>query len=136
MDPTTRASDHHPHLQKTSVDRRAAAIARYLDDRYQFPPPLPDLAGMVNLSVSRLQHLFRAQTGMSIQQYVKRRRLVEASRLLTETYFRVSEIAYRVGFETLSGFDRAFRSEFGKSPTHYRQEAPEQPSRAAGANWQ
>jgi AraC-like DNA-binding protein len=47
-------------------------------------------------------------------------RINEAQQLLQETELGISEIAYRVGFENLSYFNRSFKRISGKTPRHFR----------------
>ena len=77
------------------------------------------LAQQVNVGDSRLRQIFRTVMGTSLTRFRNDCRLAEAARLLTETYKRVSEIAYDVGFQP-STLDRLFRRRFGASPREYR----------------
>ncbi|MFN2441771.1 MAG: helix-turn-helix transcriptional regulator [Thermoanaerobaculia bacterium] len=78
------------------------------------------LADAVGLSCSRLQHLFKRETGRSIRAYVKGRRLELAAALMLKSNRRVSEILYEVGFTDFSNFNHAFKRTFGVSPRNYR----------------
>ncbi len=102
------------------MDRRIKRVTSVLDEHYKDPPSLEQLAGGVGLSVSRLSHLFREETGMSIQGYVLERRLLAAGMMLVQTHERISQIAYRVGFGDVSNFNHAFKRRFGMSPRQYR----------------
>ena len=79
------------------------------------------LALEFNLSTSRLQHLFKQQTGACLGHVLTERRLQRATYLLEHTNLRVKEIACTVGYEHTSSFDRAFERRFGYSPLVYRQ---------------
>lgn len=79
------------------------------------------LALEFNLSSSRLQHLFKQQTGSCLGQVLTERRLQQAIYLLEHTNLRIKEIACTVGYEHTSSFDRAFERRFGYSPVLYRQ---------------
>ena len=79
------------------------------------------LALEFNLSTSRLQHLFKQQTGACLGHVLSERRLQQATYLLEHTNLRVKEIACTVGYEHTSSFDRAFERRFGHSPLVYRQ---------------
>jgi AraC family transcriptional regulator of arabinose operon len=81
---------------------------------------IEELARMVNLSSSRLSHLFKTQTGLSLQNVINRRRLEIAVELLRNTSMPVKEVSYRAGYRHASSFVRAFRNEFGASPSSYR----------------
>jgi AraC-like DNA-binding protein len=51
---------------------------------------------------------------------VSRLRIERAKELLLNPHLRISEIAYEVGFQSLTHFNRVFRRILGKSPTEYR----------------
>ena len=80
-----------------------------------------DLAREVDLSRSRLQHLFKSETGITLRQYLLRRKLREASRLLAGTNLRINEIAYAIGYQHTPSFVRAFRQRYSETPGEFRQ---------------
>ena len=102
------------------MDRRIKRVTSVLDERYKDPPTLHQLAESIGLSSSRLAHLFRDEVGMSIQSYVRERRLLMAALLLVQTHEQISQIAYSVGFGDVSNFNHAFKRRFGMSPRQYR----------------
>ena len=91
-----------------------------LDQQYRNPPSVEELAGSIGLSTSRLAHLFREDVGMSIQSYIVDRRLLAAAMLIIQSDERISQIAYRVGFNDVSNFNHSFKRRFSMSPREYR----------------
>ncbi len=87
-----------------------------------------DLALPINLSSSRLRHLFKAETGQTVGQYRKDARLEKARVLLRTTLLSVKEIMHHVGISSNSHFARDFKEECGLSPTQYRARSQESPS--------
>jgi transcriptional regulator GlxA family with amidase domain len=83
---------------------------------------ISDLACRVNLSNSRLGHLFKGKTGLSLNTFLSNERLEKAADLLRCTEMRVKEITYRVGYRQEPSFNRAFRKRFDTSPASYRKE--------------
>jgi YesN/AraC family two-component response regulator len=81
---------------------------------------LTDAAREAGLSRFHFCRLFHAQTGVPFHEYLHRLRVSRAQTLLADRYLRVSEVAYAVGFNDLSHFDRTFRKVVGRSPTEYR----------------
>ncbi|WP_244576799.1 helix-turn-helix transcriptional regulator [Escherichia coli] len=67
-----------------------------------------------------LQRLFRNKTGMSVGDYIRRRRLTRAAILVRLTGYSLHDIAISVGFDSQSSFNREFRKRFGCSPGVYR----------------
>lgn len=102
------------------MDRRIKRVTTVLDQQYQDPPSIEQLAEDVGLSASRLAHLFRDEMGTSIQGYVLERRLQQAAALIVSTHERISQIAYSVGFGDVSNFNHAFKRRFAMSPRQYR----------------
>ncbi len=81
---------------------------------------LSETAEAVNLSVSHLSHLFRADTGCSPGQYLMTLRMQKARELLTYSLLSVKEIMAAVGFNDKSDFARSFKKAYGASPSEYR----------------
>jgi AraC-like DNA-binding protein len=81
---------------------------------------IQDLAHMVNLSTSRLSHLFKAATGASLQSFLSFRRLETAAELLQSSEMPIKVVSYYVGYRHAPSFVRAFRNKFGSSPNDYR----------------
>jgi len=82
---------------------------------------IEDLAREFNLSHSRLEHLFKQETGVSLGQLLTEQRLGRAADLLLHTSMRIKEIAHTVGYEHTSSFIRAFERHFRQAPRLYRQ---------------
>ena len=87
-----------------------------------------DLALELNLSESRLQHLFKQTTGVGLGHLLTEKRLLKAARLLAGTELRIKEIAAAVGYEHTSSFSRAFEQRFAQSPNVYRRESRAEPA--------
>jgi AraC family transcriptional regulator of arabinose operon len=81
---------------------------------------LERLATEVNLSVSRLAHLFREEVGVSPQRFLETQRLERAKQLLGYTADSVKEIAFKVGFGSAFYFSLRFKRYTGKSPKAWR----------------
>jgi len=55
---------------------------------------------------------------------VSRLRVEQAKNLLLNPHLRVSEIAYEIGFQSLTHFNRVFKKIVGQSPSEYRRQLP------------
>ena len=84
--------------------------------------PLEELAQAVNLSASRLRHLFKDETGLSPAQYLKAHKLEKARLLLETTFLSLKEIMHQAGFADRSHFMRDFRKAYGLPPLQYRKQ--------------
>ena len=81
---------------------------------------LAETAHAVNLSASRLRHLFKDEIGLTPAQYVRALRKEEARRLLETTFLRVKEIALIVGMSDSSHLVREFKKDCALTPAQYR----------------
>jgi AraC-like DNA-binding protein len=81
---------------------------------------LGQVAKAVNTSTFYFCKMFKKVTGLNFTDYVSRQRIESAKNLLLNPNLRVSEIAYEVGFQSLTHFNRVFKKIIGQSPTEYR----------------
>ena len=81
---------------------------------------LSKVAKAANISPNYLSEKFKEVTGINFVDYVARIRFEKACRLLHDVDLRVSEIAFAVGFQSLSQFNRVFKKLCGKSPSEFR----------------
>jgi AraC-like DNA-binding protein len=81
---------------------------------------LRKVAKAVSISANHLSEKFKDVTGTNFVEYIARTRFEKACRLLEDVDLRISEIAFAVGFQSLSQFNRVFRKFSGKSPSAYR----------------
>ena len=71
-------------------------------------------------SVFHFCKVFKKTTGLKFTDYVARLRLEDAKAQLLNPSRRISEVAYDVGFQSLTQFNRMFKRVFGESPTEFR----------------
>ncbi len=64
--------------------------------------------------------MFKRATGLTFTDYLSRVRIEKAKHLLADPQRRVSEVAFAVGFQSLTHFNRVFRKVVGSSPTQFR----------------
>ncbi len=102
------------------MDRRIEVVISKMDSQISKSWEIGELAGLVNLSASRLRHLFKKETGKTPAQYLKYWRLQKAELLLRTTFLTVKEVANRVGLTAGSHFVREFKKVYGVAPTTYR----------------
>jgi YesN/AraC family two-component response regulator len=81
---------------------------------------LDQVAKSVHTSKFYFCKMFRKSTGINFTDYLSRVRTERAKNLLLNPNLRVSEIAYEVGFQSLTHFNRVFKRILGQSPTDYR----------------
>jgi AraC-like DNA-binding protein/ligand-binding sensor protein len=81
---------------------------------------LGQVAKAVNTSTFYFCKMFKKITGINFTDYLSRVRIEKAKNLLLNPNLRVSEIAFEVGFQSLTHFNRVFKKILGQSPTEYR----------------
>ena len=81
---------------------------------------LGQVAKAVNTSTFYFCKMFKKVTGINFTDYVSRVRIENSKNLLLNPNLRISEIAYEVGFQSLTHFNRVFKKIVGQSPTEYR----------------
>src|ERR1700677_269839 len=81
---------------------------------------LDQVAKSVHTSKFYFCKMFKKATGINFTDYLSRVRTERAKNLLLNPNLRVSEIAYEVGFQSLTHFNRVFKRILGQSPTEYR----------------
>jgi AraC-like DNA-binding protein len=74
----------------------------------------------VGASVFHFCKVFHEATGLKFTDYVARVRVQDARTRLLNPNLRISEIAYDVGFQSLTQFNRTFKRVFGQSPSDFR----------------
>ena len=102
------------------MDRRIEVVVSKIESRISKSWDIRELAQLVNLSGSRLRHLFKQETGKTPAQYLKHLRLEKAELLLRTTFLTVKEITNEVGLVTGSHFVREFKKVYGTAPIAYR----------------
>ncbi len=94
----------------------------FIDEHSEEEVSLTKVAKLVNISPNHLSDKFKEVTGVNFVDYIARTRTEKAHELLDNSNLRISEIAFAVGFQSLSQFNRVFKKLTGKSPSAYRAE--------------
>lgn len=108
-------------VQQASAEPPVIARAkRFIEDHHRDDLSLGQVAASVHTSLFYFCKLFKRHTGVSFTEYVSRLRTEKAKKLLLNLNLRVSEIAYEVGFQSLTHFNRVFKRILHESPSEYR----------------
>lgn len=100
-------------------DPRILPSVSYICNNIKSRITVTDIAGVSGYHEQYFIKLFRQSTGVTPHRFLVNQRLKEARRLLSEE-LTITEIAERTGFSEVNSFCRAFRSEFGISPSEFR----------------
>jgi AraC-like DNA-binding protein/ligand-binding sensor protein len=108
-------------LERQNAEPPLVQKAReYIDKHKTEPLSLTDVAKAAGASVFHFCKVFRKSTGLKFTDYLARVRLEDARTQLLNPNRRISEVAYDVGFQSLTQFNRMFKRVFGESPTEFR----------------
>jgi AraC-like DNA-binding protein len=108
-------------LQQPSGDPPMIKGAKdYVASHQSDPIKLEEIARALNVSTFHFCRKFKHATGLTFVEYLSRVRIEKAKILLHNKNLRITEIAYEVGFQSLTHFNRIFRKLVGHSPTEYR----------------
>jgi AraC-like DNA-binding protein len=95
---------------------------KFIEDHCVEELSLTKVAKSVRISPNHLSERFKQVTGVNFVEYIAWTRFEKACDLLRNSNLRISEIAFAVGFQSLSQFNRVFRKLSGQSPTEFRSE--------------
>lgn len=97
-------------------------IINYLRENFYEHINLLDCAKQLNISYDYFQHKFKAITGYSPQQFLMEQRLLACKKLLKESDYNCTEIAYRCGFCTSAQFSGMFKKRYGITPLQFKKQ--------------
>jgi AraC-like DNA-binding protein len=107
----------------TKSDKKSDLMDNYhnLINEYYKEWKLPKLyAQMLFITPNRLNAICKEVAGINATEFIKRRVILEAKRLLTHTAMTVTQIAYELGFEDNSHFGKYFKSVINETPEKFR----------------
>ncbi len=107
----------HPLRTKDTVVNRTLSI---MQENLETPLKIHEIAQKTGLSQKKIEIRVQAELKTTPQALYRRLRLNLARKLAEETDHSVAEIAGRCGYENASAMTRAFKAEFGQTPTDYR----------------
>jgi YesN/AraC family two-component response regulator len=118
--PTDRTQPTHARQLSRAEPVEIWKARKFIEQHLAEQVSLTKVAKAVNINANYLSEKFKKVTGVNFVDYVARERFENASRLLGDAGVRISEIAFAVGFQSLSQFNRVFKKLSGKSPTEFR----------------
>src|ERR1700730_15331946 len=112
-------------FKETTPNHRAEPVEiwkarKFIEEQSGEQLSLTKVAKAVNISANYLSEKFKQVTGTNFVEYVARTQFKNACDLLRNPNLRISEIAFAVGFQSLSQFNRVFKKIARKSPSQYR----------------
>lgn len=96
--------------------RKLRSVKRYVETHIGEPISLNEVAQLVDLSKAHFSRLFHSQTGTCFQDWLVRQRVEYAKDLMRTENQKVTQVAFAVGFGSISAFGRAFKKLEGMTP--------------------
>ena len=100
--------------------QRINKVVAYINNHLDETLDLKTLANEAALSDFHFHRIFKALKGEAIGGYITRLRLEATARFLRYTALTIEEIAFNIGYETSASLSKAFKKQYGISPTEYR----------------
>ena len=116
------------HLNLTSMRtityndyiQRINKVVAYINDHLDESLDLKTLAEVAALSEFHFHRVFKALKGESIGAHISRLRIEAAARLLRYSALSIEDIAFNIGYEAPAALSKAFKNQYGITPTQYR----------------
>ena len=106
---------------KARHDSIVTSVEGYIHENYQYNYfGVSNVAKQYFFSVTHLNRIFKAATGMTVSEYIANLRMTKAVELLLHTELPINKIAEKVGYSSDTYFIRLFRSKYKGSPSEYR----------------
>ncbi len=119
------------YVQQYSLRQYSPLIQKVINEinlHLDAPLSLKTLAAQCYISPSYLSNVFKQETGQTLTDYISRRRMERAARLLLTTNARVAVVAEEVGILDVNYFTKMFKNATGQTPTAYRRDKRAQAS--------
>ena len=96
-------------------------VKRYIREHIHEPLDRETLASVAGFSIPHFHRVFTAQVGESAASYIRRLRMERAGRKLRMGAVDITEVALAAGYDSHAAFSKAFKQQFGLSPSEFRQ---------------
>jgi AraC family transcriptional activator of pobA len=113
-------TEQYPEAEPTPDQRLLRAYQAKLEECFREVHEVSAYATQLHISAGHLSEVIKAQTGRPAIKHLHERLVLEARRLLLHTQQPLKEIAYDLGFQDASYFNRFFKREAGLTPADYR----------------
>ncbi len=97
----------------------ATEIKQHIIENIISPPSIMELSARYSLTHTRLNQIFRAETGLTVFEFLRQYRLELTRNLLLERKYNISEISYLAGWSSPAHLSREFKKKFGVNPKNF-----------------
>lgn len=95
------------------------AIVRYVDNNFYSFPSIRDISRDLGYSESHISHSFRERMGITLREYICRKKVEASLDFLGAGRYTVTQIVQMLNYSSLQAFSKAFQRIVGCSPTEY-----------------
>lgn len=95
-------------------------LLRYIDNNITKVTTVSQIAANLSYSESYLAHLFKKKAGISIQEYISRKRIERSLLLLSSGKYSVKDVSEILNYESPKSFTKAFKKQMNCTPTEYK----------------
>ncbi|MBQ8353075.1 MAG: AraC family transcriptional regulator [Spirochaetaceae bacterium] len=118
FDYTNRMAKIHKTI---GLSKKVIKAMDYIYDNIQSKIRISDIAKKIDINPNYLCELFKKETGISINNFIKKKKIQAAEKLLIYEDFSVAELADILGFASSSHFIETFKAETGLTPKTYKE---------------
>jgi AraC-like DNA-binding protein len=104
-----------------SVQEKLLQAKEILSNNLESPPSLSELSRQIGMNTFKLKKNFKDLFGVPVFKYLQNKRMSKAHQLLNQKELSVQEVAWEVGYSSLSSFSNAFTKKFGYRPSEIKQ---------------
>ena len=113
---TTRKTN----IIQSEKHKKVHEIAEYINETYQEKISLTQISQEFYISKSYLSRIFKEVTGFTVHEYINIVRIKKAQYLLENTEFTITSVAEKVGYDSITYFEKIFKKYFEIPPLRYR----------------
>lgn len=89
-------------------DLRLIPVCDYINSNFKYNLNIDTLAEKAQMSVRSLQRIFKHETGITLQKYLQLIRILKSVELIDMKQYTLSEIAFKIGYQSLSAFTTSY----------------------------
>lgn len=105
---------------QTEKHKKVHEIAEFINENYQKQISLTQISEDFYISKSYLSRIFKEVTGFTVHEYLNIVRIKKAQYLLENTDISITSVAEKVGYDSITYFERVFKKYFEIAPLRYR----------------
>lgn len=111
---------YKPELKEAGASSMVYEVINYIDVHLQRITELSQIAEELHYNYSYMSNCFSKEIGLTIQEYYNRKRFEKAVQWLKEGTMNITSIAEKLNYQSIHTFSKAFRKNFGLSPSEYQ----------------